>query len=226
MNLQRSELVEKSEQINELLAALSAAQSTVKAAKKTGTNPHLRNEYAKLEDVWQVARPVLAKHGLSVTHLTVVEDNEAGVIQILGHSSGQFIQSKTMLPLSQGRGINPAQACGICFSYAKRYALSAALGVCTGEDTDGAVQTKADGDGATRPVPSAKEKLITKDFLSHVAWLIEEGKTTEERIAEVLAQGKYEDLEAIPHYDRRPFLGIVNPTKDNGGAPSQPPAML
>ena len=221
MNDSTTTIIEMSPQLNEIFAALSAAQSSIKAAKKTGKNPHLRNDYAKLEDVWQVVRPALGKHGLSVIHLTTTRDNEAGIIQILGHTSGQYIKSETMLPLSQGRGINPAQACGICFSYARRYAISGALGVCTGEDTDGAVQTRDDGDGGTVPVKSRRKKAPMskedKAFADRVR-AIQDSGVDAATIVDVLKQGGYSRVSEVPPHERDAFLGLISPKPANAAS--------
>ena len=214
-----TELVSTSPQLNELLAALSVAQSTIKPAKKTGKNPHLRNDYAKLEDVWDVARPVLKATGLSITHLPTTVGNQAGVIQILGHSSGQWIRSMTMLTISQGRGTNAAQACGICYSYARRYAISGTLGICTGEDTDGAVQTDRDGKGGTWTAEDPKMRaLVDKKFQLQVKVMQEDGTSTD-RVREVLKQGGYSRLSEIPLNERDAFLGLISPKSSNEPAP-------
>lgn len=214
-----TELVSTSPQLNELLAALSVAQSTIKPAKKTGKNPHLRNDYAKLEDVWDVARPVLKATGLSITHLPTTVGNQAGVIQILGHSSGQWIRSMTMLTISQGRGTNAAQACGICYSYARRYAISGTLGICTGEDTDGAVQTDKDGKGGTWTAEDPKMRaLVDKQFHNKVKDMQDRGTSTD-RVREVLKQGGYSRLSEIPLNERDAFLGLISPKSSNEPAP-------
>ena len=123
-----------------LFAAMSKAQGEIRKAQKNAKNPHLRNEYADLEAVWDVVRPVLLANELTVLQEPICEDGRAGVRTTLGHSSGQSMTSTLLLPTAGSRGVNHSQAVGICVSYARRYSLSALLGVTTGEDLDGSVE--------------------------------------------------------------------------------------
>ena len=57
----------QSEQINELAAALVAAQAEFSAVPKESANPFFKSSYAALPDVVKHATPVLARHGLAVS---------------------------------------------------------------------------------------------------------------------------------------------------------------
>lgn len=48
--------MERSEQINELAAALAKAQAQIRAATKDSTNPHFKSKYADLASVWDAIR--------------------------------------------------------------------------------------------------------------------------------------------------------------------------
>ena len=125
----------KSEQINELAAALSKAQSVIRGAVKDANNPFFKSQYADLTSVWDACRDALTKNGLSV--IQCPEQSDTGGIAIettLLHSSGQFITSRYVMPVKNS---TDAQAVGSAITYARRYALSAMVGVAPADDDDG-----------------------------------------------------------------------------------------
>ena len=75
---QRSYIMNTSEQINELAAALATAQGSISAAKYDGTNPHLKNRYTTLSAVWDAIRKPLSDNGLAVVQ--VVDMDSDGMI--------------------------------------------------------------------------------------------------------------------------------------------------
>jgi hypothetical protein len=127
----------QSEQINDLAAALSKAQGEMPTAKFNSTNKFLGNKYADLGAVIEASRPVLVKHGLSVSQLVIGNGEFIGVETILLHSSGQWISSVVTLPAGDEKGKSMAQVAGSIVSYLRRYALSAILGIYADEDSDG-----------------------------------------------------------------------------------------
>lgn len=123
-----------SEQINELAAALAKAQAAIQPASKDKTNPAFRSRYADLASVWDACRAALAENGLSVVQIpTDAGEGRIGLITTLLHSSGQWISGLLVLPLVK----NDPQGAGSALTYARRYALSAMVGVVADEDDDG-----------------------------------------------------------------------------------------
>src|SRR5690606_15403268 len=124
-----------SEDIKEITKALVAFHSEVGRITKDGTNPHLKNRYATIDQIIEEIRPVLASHGLFVMQLP--SNSEAGEIQMvtrLYHVSGQWMESPS-LKIKVER--NNAQGIGSAITYARRYSLTSFLGLNTGEDDDG-----------------------------------------------------------------------------------------
>lgn len=123
-----------SEQINELAAALAKAQAAIQPAAKDKQNPAFRSRYADLASVWDACRAALAENGLSVVQIpTDAGEGRIGLITTLLHSSGQWISGLLVLPLVK----NDPQGAGSALTYARRYALSAMVGVVADEDDDG-----------------------------------------------------------------------------------------
>jgi len=125
-----------SQEISELAAALAAAQGAMKNAVMNRTNPHFKSRYADLAAIWDAARQPLSANGLAV-----VQTIGDGVLHTrLLHTSGQWIASEHPLPMS-GR----PQEIGSALTYARRYSLSALIGIAADEDDDAnAAQKKSD----------------------------------------------------------------------------------
>lgn len=125
-----------SDQIEHLATALSKAQAELDSVKKDSKG-HGYN-YSDLASVIASAKPVLAKHDLSVSQL--LEESEVDrvtVTTILMHKSGQYISSAGSLKIPDMRGVNEAQKCGAAISYIKRYMLQSILNLPS-EDNDAA----------------------------------------------------------------------------------------
>jgi len=104
---------------------------------KTADNPYFKSKYAPLEAIIDATRAVLAKHKLAIQHLPVFEDGKAGVITRIVHCNGVTEDSTLLLPLKD----QSPQGVGSAITYARRYSLSAVLGIASEEDDDGNVST-------------------------------------------------------------------------------------
>ena len=127
----------KSDSIKSLAEALAKAQADFSAVPFNATNPFLKNKYADLGAIIQSAKPVLAKHGLSVSQLAESEAGSIGVTTMLMHSSGEWVASTISLPISDEKGKSSAQVAGSVITYLRRYALASVLGLYADEDGDG-----------------------------------------------------------------------------------------
>jgi hypothetical protein len=124
----------KSEQINELATALAKAQGELESAGKSSRG-HGYN-YSDLATVISTAKPVLSKHGLSISQLVNESDvDKVSVTTILLHSSGQFLSSTGTIKIPEMRGVNDTQKAGAALSYLRRYSLQSILGMAS-EDND------------------------------------------------------------------------------------------
>lgn len=126
-----------SNEINELAAALVAAQAEFSAVPKGSNNPFFKSKYAALPDVVAHAAPVLAKHGLAVTQSityiiagdTILDALKTALI----HKSGQYIENEMLLHLPK----QDPQGQGSAVTYARRYSYMAILGLVADDDDDG-----------------------------------------------------------------------------------------
>jgi hypothetical protein len=133
----------KSEQLDLLAMALATAQSEMPAIPMRSVNPFLKNHYADLATMIEVASPVLAKYGLSISQQPVsFEGQLVGVTTTLLHTSGQWIEDTISLPLGDEKGKSLAQVAGSIITYLRRYSYGAIVGLATDEDTDGNAPSK------------------------------------------------------------------------------------
>lgn len=132
-------MIEQSETIADLAAALSKVQANIEGAVKGKVNPAFKSKYADLSSVWNACREQLVEHGLAVAQFPgeMVENRMTMTTQLM-HSSGQWIRATLSIPLSKV----DAQGYGSATTYARRYALAAVVGVCPDDD---------DGNAASRP---------------------------------------------------------------------------
>lgn len=126
-------MIEKSPELNELAAALTAAQAEFEAVDKSAANPFFRSAYAPLPDVVMAATPILVSHGLSVSQLIGSDEKGDTLTAMLLHKSGQYIGSTMQLrPVK-----SDPQAQGSAVTYARRYSYMSILGLVADEDDDG-----------------------------------------------------------------------------------------
>lgn len=126
----------QSAQIGNLAKALAGAQAELSPATKNAKNPHLKNRYADITAVYEAIRQVLPHHGLAVVQTMVPkEGNIACVRTTLMHESGEWIAGEINMPLPT-MGNNAPQQMGSAITYARRYSLSAIVGVVSEDDDD------------------------------------------------------------------------------------------
>jgi hypothetical protein len=92
--------------------------------------------YVTLTNIIELSRPVLHKHKLAVTQFPISSREGLGVVSMLMHESGEFIRSRFIMPIPELSSTNVTQDAGAAITYARRYALSAILGMAPDEDTD------------------------------------------------------------------------------------------
>lgn len=118
-----------------LAKALIQVQRHLVPATKDGTNPFTKSNYATLNSVMYTCREALLDCGIWLCQYPVPVENPncLGLMTKLTHAdSGQWQASLTVIPLPK----SDPQGMGSAITYARRYALTAMLGIVT-EDDDG-----------------------------------------------------------------------------------------
>lgn len=121
----------RSVEIELIASALCKAQGEMQNATMNKVNSYFNSRYATLGAIRDAIREPLAKNGLCVTQTTAI--GEKGIIlnTVLIHTSGQWISSEFPLPF-----FAKPQEMGSALTYAKRYQLSAIVGIAADEDDD------------------------------------------------------------------------------------------
>lgn len=124
-----------SPEITELSKALIEVQKNLQPAVKDAENPFAKNRYATLNSVMDSCRMALLDNSILLTQYPVPVDGcNLGLVTKLVHAkTGQFQASLAVIPLAKP----DPQAMGSAFTYGRRYALSAMLGIVSEEDDDG-----------------------------------------------------------------------------------------
>jgi hypothetical protein len=119
-----------SDTINELTTALSKAQGEITGALKESANPFFKSRYADLASCWDACRGPLSKNGLAVFQAAETTNDGLVLTTTLAHGSGQWMRSTL--------GVNPKddtpQSMGSALTYARRYALTAMVGIAQVDD--------------------------------------------------------------------------------------------
>lgn len=156
-----------SDQINELAAALTAAQAKIEGAKKDSRNPHFNSAYADLASVWDACRGALAANKLAVmqTPRTTppLADGLPYTVEVetmLMHASGQWMRDTLAVPITK----IDAQGVGSAITYARRYALAAFVGIAPEDDDGNKASEKPQGYAAKDKAPIVAPK-------GYSAWL-------------------------------------------------------
>lgn len=144
-------------------------RKTKEAHFKTG---HAYN-FASLDDIMRIIQPLLSKHSLTVGFSA--EANEAGTMVIVQCQvrCGKHVEvTRSTLPLPAEMHVNQTQRMGAALSYAKRYALCAALNIIvTDEDSDAMGLAKTITDEQAEELRQIAEPLGDAVEKRCLAWL-------------------------------------------------------
>jgi len=121
----------RSEQCNELFAALSKAQAEYTVAFPNRQTRYYGTDYEDLDVIVQAARPGLKKYTLSFNQQEILYPDGSKVIcSLLGHESGQWMESRSRVISAKDDPLTYGSALG----FAKRQSAACLLGVTIKED--------------------------------------------------------------------------------------------
>ncbi len=139
-------------------ASLAELQGEIRGATKDSSNPYFNSRYADLKTVWNVWTDYGPKHGFSVIQAYDDPGDRKGIVLVtrLAHKSGHVEESRLYLPAAK----HDPQGCGSAMTYARRYALSAMVGI---------VQVDDDGEAAMAAFRPGKPRGDSAQFLKQEA---------------------------------------------------------
>ena len=186
-----------SEQINELATALAKAQGQMEGAKKDSENPFFKSKYADLAAVVEAIRGPFAEHGLAYVQLPEACEGEAvAVTTLLLHSSGQWVSSRTVVPVSKA----DAQGVGSALTYARRYGLQAIAGVAAEDD---------DGNRAVEAAPKPKRSHAVKR-MEPADFAVQQTGTIDEQAAALFPDEPHAQPDESERVNREALLALIS----------------
>jgi len=152
----------RSESVKEIATALSNFQGKMAAVKKDSVNPFYKSKYASLDTIWETIRKPLSENGLSVAQTMNLIEDKSVLETTLYHTSGEWISGTQLVnPVK-----NDPQGLGSAITYARRYSLSAILGLVSDDDDDANTATKPEVKqevkAPVKPIPPTIETATSK----------------------------------------------------------------
>ena len=148
---------------NKLYQALSKAQGEMTNPKKdseAGAGTRFNYKYTQLDQIIEIARPVLAKNGLGIIQSPITENNPeghyVGITTTIIHDSGETFSSHYMT-----KQMNPGpQEMGSLLTYMRRYAYLGAVGIHPEDEDDDAKSVQPNNTVTASFTKKAGNKII------------------------------------------------------------------
>jgi len=144
-----------SDDIAEIAVALCKAQAVMGHAAKDSSNPFFKSKYADLASVIDASRKALTDNALTITQLPGKREGLCSLDTMLIHSSGQYMRSRLLMKPTKA----DPQGEGSCYTYMRRYAMSAIIGLTQDDDDANAASTK----GSVSPIKGSANKTQAPD---------------------------------------------------------------
>ncbi len=177
--VERWQKAQDAEAYGRALAAFQAECPQIKKTRQIDLGGGKGPVYASYDDIDEIVRPILAKHGISKTFTAFI--TEAGQMRVICRVRfGRHVEeNEVSLPVPSQMRVNDTQKMGAALKYGQRYALCAALDlVVTDEDRDahGLMET------------------ITEEQIASLKELVESTNTDLKRFLKWLAVEKLADI--------------------------------
>lgn len=157
--------MKKSEGIKNIAGALVKFQKEIENPKNTARNSFFKSKYAPLNEIINHVKPMLTKNGLSYIQNVAGDGDSITVTTVLFHESGEWIESEPLtIENQENKGVSKAQGAGIAITYARRYSLSAILGISSEDDNDGNYHKEKTTEKNRNNKPIENPNNCTKEF--------------------------------------------------------------
>lgn len=205
-----TQMPHRSEQLNELFAALAKAQAEMPMAGLTSNNPYFKSRYANFAEIVKASRPALTKNGISVMQRKSFKDDGVELLHtMLCHISGQWIES--ISPVIPPK--NDIQARGSYITYLKRYDYASLVGVITGDEDDDGEAAMVEVRKNPQPLPKEPERFDTPEYITpeQLEELEYELTGFPDLAADILRKLNLQSLSALP---KKGFLSTISRIRD------------
>lgn len=162
-----------------LFSAMAKAFPEIEGALKDSNNPAFKSKYADLSSVVDAIKPALTKNALFFAQINHEQQGGVCVETVVCHASGEQMSfGKLFVPA----GKHDAQGYGSALTYARRYSLMTAFGVCPEDD---------DGNAASKSAPE-QAATVNEEQVRELQDLVERTNTDLKPLCE------YYKIEALP----------------------------
>lgn len=155
--------------------------------------------YASLDDIMREVSGLLQECGLAVTFSASITDGGMMKAVCKLHCGSHVQESEITLPVPSAMRVNDTQKMGAALSYAKRYALCAALNI---------VVTDEDNDGANLAA-SGEMELVTGAQAAELADMIKAKKLSLEKLCEWAGVTTLDDLSVAKYREMKTRINGV-----------------
>ena len=142
-----------------LFKNLAAFQQEIKVIHKVSQGYGYK--FADLPKIFESINPLMQKNGLGFTQMINTHEGQNYLVtMVFDVESGESLESSTLIPIVQLKGINEYQCFGAGITYYRRYCLSSILGLVTDEDRDASGTQVLD----SKRFKAAIEKIQSGEF--------------------------------------------------------------
>lgn len=187
--------------------ALAKMQGQLEATARTaqGQARGGRYKYSTIADVWEAIRKPLSDNGLAITQTEGLHEGWITLTTTLRHSSGESLEGCRPIATVEG-AIRDPQAYGSALTYARRYGITALVGIAPADDDDGKAAKAAGHQSAGKTQPAGlrggQDKTPPADDQIKLYGYPEDGTTVTKRYSRSIAAvaAYIDDLEvAVQH---------------------------
>jgi len=184
------------EKITNLAKAMLEVQKVVRPACKDKINSFTQSRYATLNSVMEACSEALINAGIWVTQYPVPVDGDGaqlGLVTKLVHAeSGEWQKSLLVMPLSK----TDPQGYGSALTYARRYGLSALVGIVT-EDDDANSACKTGIDFHRPKIAEIQPRQNLLESLPHIDGITYQQNKAQDGVLYITATGNTRNKNGI-----------------------------
>lgn len=169
--------------------ALQADMPNIQATKAVPNRDNtVRYRFAPYEEIMAQVKPLLQKHGFTVTFSTDFDDKRVIQSCTLQHIDGHSRTNKFAARIGNGPpGSSEAQGDGAASTYAKRFALCNALNITVETDTDGrGTDARAEGEAISEDKVQYLREQVRETHSDEAKFLQFAGVKTYEEITDAI----------------------------------------
>lgn len=168
-----------------IYAALAKAQAKFPPIDRNRSQEKpFKFSWASWDHVLELLRKPLAENGLAFVQPFEIDDGMLILRSMIVHKDGGVLESR--LPLRTS-GLTDQQS-GSHFTYMKRYAGCALLGIAAEEDDDGTASSDEQAEKQAKRIPSTKQKdgLISDAQRARLFAIAKEAAVSEEQLRDIV----------------------------------------